>query len=31
MTEVQLQYQVPDDVQGGVYANLVNVWHTRGL
>jgi hypothetical protein len=24
----QLQMQVPDDMQGGVYANMAGVWHT---
>lgn len=28
MTEPQLQVEIPDDVQGGVYANMAAVWHT---
>ena len=28
MTEQQLQMQVPEEVQGGVYANMAGVWHT---
>lgn len=28
MPEIQLQIQVPDDMQGGTYANVVNVWHS---
>lgn len=26
--QAQLQIQVPDDIQGGVYANMAVVWHT---
>ena len=28
MTDQQLQVQVPEEVQGGVYANMAAVWHT---
>ena len=28
MSDQQLQVQVPDDLQGGVYANMAAVWHT---
>jgi hypothetical protein len=28
VTEQQLQVQVPEEVQGGVYANMAAVWHT---
>jgi hypothetical protein len=28
VTDQQLQVHVPEDVQGGVYANLAAVWHT---
>jgi hypothetical protein len=28
MPDVQFQIQVPDDMQGGAYANLVSVWQS---
>jgi hypothetical protein len=28
VNEQQLQLQVPEEVQGGVYANMAGVWHT---
>jgi hypothetical protein len=28
VSEPQIQIQVPEDIQGGVYANMAIVWHT---
>ncbi|HVT20689.1 MAG TPA: DUF3467 domain-containing protein [Mycobacteriales bacterium] len=28
MSEQQIEIQVPDDMQNGVYANMAVVWHT---
>lgn len=26
--KVRFDFELPDELQGGVYANLLNVWHT---
>ena len=28
MSEPILEYRVPDDIEGGAYANSVSIWHT---